>query len=112
MQLRVENNRICLHRIYGYLVKKMRLACYCFMCNHFISYHGVKTKITTVRPGSVSWMLLRCCSLCFFYTAPICDGCVTLVKDCKCSNEKLKQNQSTVLDSYARVIKLVIYFAL
>lgn len=90
----------------------MGLACYFPICNHFF----LKTKIIPAGPvDSVSWMLFRCCSLCFFTLhrpAYVCDGCITLVKDCECSNEKLKQNQSTVLDSYARVIKLVIYFAL
>lgn len=77
----------------------------------------VKTKLILVRPvDSASWMLLGCCSFCVFLTLhkPVymCDGCITLVKDCECSNEKLKENRSTVLDSYACVIKLVMYFDL
>lgn len=35
-----------------------------------------------------------------------------VLKDWECSKEKFKQKLSTVLDSYACVIKLVIYFDL
>lgn len=91
----------------------MSLACYFLLGNHFVLM--VTTKLILVRPvESVSWVLPGYCTLCCILHRAVymCDGRITLVKDCECSNEKLKQNPSAVLDSYACVIKLVIYFDL
>lgn len=94
----------------------MRLACYFLMCNHFvlISWSKLSYYLSDQWMLSAGTCLGIAVFLCFTLHKPayMCDGCIMLVKDCECSNEKLKQNQSTVLDSYAYVIKLVIYFDL